>query len=95
MDSSRHSPWKLIETSETTGRQLWERPEGFERTGNHEGTITCGIRVTDVEGVELLRTSVTVEWEYHGSVSAHFILDATAILVKGSNDFEQVLELDA
>ena len=93
MSTDQNIPWNCIETSASTGRQLWERLEEFEHTGNNEGTMTHGYRVTDADGNELLKTSTYVDWEYHGWIEAEFIREGTAIRITASDDSESVHEI--
>ena len=93
MSSDAAMPWKQIATWPTTGHQLGERLEEFEHTGNNEGTMTHGYRVTDADGNELVRASMCIDWEYHGWIKAEFIREGSAIRITASDDSERVHEI--
>ena len=94
MSSELEMPWECVETNTATGRKLWKRTESFENTGNNEGTMSDGIRVTGPDDTELLRTSMHIDWEYFGSITAAFIEDGAAVRITGSDGQSEVHQLD-
>lgn len=83
------STWEQQAVHEASGRRIFQRTNGFTHTGNNEGTFIGEVKVEEADGSEILMTSVYVDWEYYGSVTATFSADGSSLQIKTSDGQEE------